>query len=215
MAYEFHKRFVDHNFNRIWNKPWQPYSYEFFRREQLLPVIRQIDVGLDLHSTSKSSPVMGIMNEKFLGDFLQFGNVEVILTWDCKNSWTLVNWMKQRDKKVFGLETGNHYQSGSYKIGLEHSLNLLRWQGMIEWKPQAMSSKLLVLEFFEEIVPYYEDFEFLKDFEGFEFLPQGTPYAKDWGKLLVAPRDVRIGLVAKKPMIGDGAGFLFVERLNV
>ena len=75
---------------------------------------------------------MGIMDKDFLDDFLQFGNVDVILTGDRKKEGSLLGWMASWGKKVFGLETGNHYQADSYKVGLEHSLNLLRRQGMIE-----------------------------------------------------------------------------------
>ncbi len=202
-------RFVDDNMNRIWNKPFKGWSYEFIRMQELKPVLDELDIAIDLHSVSKWNVVYWIWDKKFIKDIKAFMDVPVVLLDNMSKTWALIWYLIRRWKIAFGLECGNHNQNDAYKIGLQNVLNLLVYYGLVDWNINLKNKDKKFFEFLEEIYPQSENFKFVKDFEGFLFVKKWQVYAIDEDKKYIAPQDCYVGLPCKKPNPKDWCGFLF------
>lgn len=55
LAYKHQQRFINHNMNRISNKPFENKSYEFERLKTLQPLLQKMDIVIDIHSFSNSN----------------------------------------------------------------------------------------------------------------------------------------------------------------
>ncbi len=202
-------RFVDDNMNRIWNKPFKGWSYEFIRMQELKPVLDELDIAIDLHSVSKWNVVYWIWDKKFIKDIKAFMDVPVVLLDNMSKTWALIWYLIRKWKITFGLECGNHNQNDVYKIGLQNVLNLLVYYGLVEGNIDLKNKDKKFFEFLEELYPQSENFKFVKDFEWFLFVKKWQLYAIDEDKKYIAHQDCYVGLPCKKPNSKDWCGFLF------
>ncbi len=212
LALEQNKRLVDHNLNRIWNKPFEDKSYEFRRREELKKVLDQLDVVLDIHSVSQWDNIMAIGDIKDVDTLKEIFDVPWILVNDMSKWWSLIAYMISKGKKWFAVEVGNHDSEQGVYRWFEFVKSFLTRIGLIgaaDTHKHQYNPK--VLRFLEEIYPTSENFEFAQKFETFTYLKKWEVYAYDGDKVFEAPQDVWIWLVSKKIEVGDGAGFLFVQ----
>ena len=211
-AWQLGQRLVNHNLNRIWNKPIQYGSYEFQRMQELKEVLKQLDVVIDIHSVSQGDEVMAIGDVRDIKLLKELFDVPWILVDDMSKQWALISYLIRQGKRWFGVEVGNHNSDKWAQRWVEFVKNILIWQNMIEGKIPSKKFIPKILRFWQEIYPSSENFEFVKDFETFTFLSEGEVYAKDGKKLFGASKDAWIWLVAKSIQVGDWAWFLFLEE---
>ena len=208
-ACEKNKRFIDDNMNRIWNKEFKKWSYEFRRGEELKSILDDIDIAIDLHSVSKWNDVIWITDIKYLDISKKFLDVETILVDDVWKTWALIWYLIRKWKVAFWLECWNHNSENAYLNWVRNVLNFLIYYWFIDWKIKKEYSDILCLRFYKEIYPKTEKFRFSKDYSWFTKLWKWEIYAYDQDVKYFEKKEVYIWLVAKNPELNDGCWFIF------
>lgn len=166
-------RFVDVNMNRLpTEKLNNPNSklYEVRRARELMPIWKQFDYGLDLHSTNqKSNPMIVALGRSDLSliDMLPITNV--ISNIESVQIGTPVCALYGGKKSsIFGLEAGQHIDresSRKAKLSVHVLLGLL---GMISMKGRPKKYHKDIYEVFDSILPANKSFKLVKTFKTYE-----------------------------------------------
>ena len=215
-AYIQNKRFLDVNMNRIWKHLDQVESYEVQRFEELLPILDILDVAIDIHSTSLQTwSLMWIGHSKdsdILSDILVTDRLLIDPHFD--QWWSLMSFMTQQWKLAYGIECGSHTQADAYINALQNIYSLLLYTWSITQIPTLYKTKKKeksVYSFFEEVFPLSEQFVYTKEYQNFDPISPGETYATDGDYIYTNETDntIYIGIIWKKPRVGDGVCFLF------
>ena len=187
-------RFVDVNMNRLpENKLKDPNCTlsEVRRARELMPVWKQFDYGLDLHSTSqKSNPMIVALDRSDLGlidmlpftdvisniESVQIGTPACVLYGDKKSS-------------IFGLEAGQHTSRESFKKAKLSVQILLGLLGMVKMKEYPKKSRKDVYRVFDSIIPTDKSFKLAKTFKTYERIAKGQLIATTSSGDIVATDD--------------------------
>ncbi|PID84027.1 hypothetical protein CSB09_03255 [Candidatus Gracilibacteria bacterium] len=207
-------RFLDNNLNRITHQTFQNESYEHRRFAELKTIFHEIDTVIDLHSVSKGNDIIGITDKKYRENAKKFFNVETILIDDVSKTGAIIGEFLRKGKQGYGLECGNHISHDGFEKGKENVLNFLGFFGYIQQKIRKNHYDE-IYEFIEEIRVKTKNFTFTKKVgEGFTKIKKGEIYARDGKENLTNTfhQEIFVGIPTKKPIIGDGAGFLFFKK---
>lgn len=204
-------RFIDHNMNRISNKKFENYSYEFNRLKDLKGVFSEIDIAIDLHSVSKWDDVIWITDIKYLEESKKIFDVENILVDDIWNTGAIIWDFIKTGKEAYWIECWNHLWKIAFNNWKNNVLNLLKSKWFIDWELIKSINLENVLEFSEEVLPKSDNFRFTKDYYWFTQIKNTEIYAiDDWKNIYNWLGDnIYLWLVSSKPMQWDWAWFLF------
>ena len=187
-------RFVDVNMNRLPTKKLDDPNcklYEVRRTRELMPIWKQFDYGLDLHSTSqKSNPMIVALDRSDLGliDMLPF--TDVISNIESVQIGTPACALYGSKKSsIFGLEAGQHTGRESFrkaKLSVQVLLGLL---GMVKMKEYPKKSRKDVYRVFDSIIPTDRSFKLAKTFKTYEKISKGQLMAFSHAGDIIAQED--------------------------
>ncbi len=200
-------RFVDEDMNRVWADDVlasQRSSLELERAREILPLVRDADFLLDIHSMQTESPALVLSGPHAKGRTLaaQVG-VPAFVVADKGHKAGL----RMRDHGLFGeadtkqnallVECGQHWQQPSRAVAIETMLRFLIALGQAG--PEILAKHGLsaapprpqtFVEVTEAVTIESEDFRFRKEYRGLEIIPQaGTVLADDGAKPVRTPYD--------------------------
>lgn len=205
------KRYVDHNMNRIRNKPFEDDSYEFHRREELKSYLDHLDVLIDIHSTSKPSPCIGITHKTHIHKLQVFFSGAQIRAGDMQQQGALIGYMIAQGKDGYGIEAGSHHDPRGYQQGIINVCNLLAYYELIAEKV-VINKKPTVYEFLEEIYCQDTSFRYAQPFSDLTSIKPAAIIACETHRTIINPYtddNIYFGLASKHPRVGDGAWFFF------
>lgn len=212
-------RFVDDNFNRVWNKKYKNNSYEFNRREELKFILEEVDILFDIHSVSKWDDTIGISDIKCKKDAMKFFDVEKILLDDMKRSWALIWYMFSIWKIWYWLEAWNHISKNWFHVWIKNILNYLIYMWFIDGKIINNYNNVWIYRFLEEIIVKSDNFSYIKKFsnKSFHKILYHEKIAYDW-KIEVLQnykgKNIYIWFVKNVFIKWDWAWFLFKKIKN-
>jgi predicted deacylase len=195
-------RFIDEDFNRLWDPATLDHprhSAELERAKTLRPLIDTVDLLLDLHSMQQPGPALMLagMTDKSLALARRIGVPEHIVR-DVGHA----GGTRLRDYGAFNdpkspktallIECGQHWERRSADIAIDATLRFLEVAGIIPAhdKPVAPSSAQRVITVTDCVTIATERFTFAADFAALEIVPRaGTVIARDGGHEIRAPYD--------------------------
>lgn len=204
-------RFIDDNMNRISNKEYKKWSYEFKRFEELKPIFNEIDICIDIHSVSKWNDLIWLTDEKYINEAKDFFDVETILVDNMWKTWAVIWEFIRNNKKAYGIECGNHIDKTWFKNWIRNIKNFLIYYWFIDWKIIKLYNDTQTYQFIKEIKVNTDKFRYLKDFKWFTKIKNNEVFAID-GNVKIQQNlwdDIYIWIVMKNPKKWDGAWFLF------
>ncbi len=207
-------RFLDDNLNRISNKDFKKWSYEFKRLDELKEIFKEIDLAIDLHSVSKWNDIIWLCDKKHLKTAKSFFNVETILIDNMWKTWALIWEFLRNNKEAYWIECWNHISNDGFEKAKENILNFLQKFSSIE-NVKITNNFNEVYEFAKEIKVKTNNFKFTKDFKWwFNKIKIWEVYSIDWEEELKNNfwKDIFLGIPAKNPIKWDWAGFLFYKN---
>lgn len=204
-------RFIDDNMNRISNKEYKKWSYEFKRFEELKPIFNEIDICIDIHSVSKWNDLIWLTDEKYINEAKDFFDVETILVDDMWKTWAVIWEFIRNNKKAYGIECGNHIDKTWFKNWIRNIKNFLIYYWFINWNIIKSYNDTQTYQFIKEIRVNTNKFRYLKDFKWFTKIKNNEVFAIDENIKIQHNLwdDIYIWIVAKNPKKWDGAWFLF------
>ncbi|MBP7066160.1 succinylglutamate desuccinylase/aspartoacylase family protein [Ferrovibrio sp.] len=193
-ARPFESRFVDRDFNRIWDDatldgPDQ--SVEAIRARELRPIFAEGDALLDIHSTSHAVPPMLIHEPQAkyaaLSRHLHSPLHHVLLPGVMHPGRPLIQFgaYGRPDAAPLGVvvECGQHFAASSGILAISITMRFLDFFGMIpadlaaQYQPEAGEPKRY--EVTRVVVAQSADFRFAQPWIGFEELAEGELIAMD------------------------------------
>lgn len=212
LAYEKQQRFIDDNMNRISNQAYKSTSYEHQRLDELKPILREMDITLDIHSFSNSHDIVAICDIQNREKAKQIFTTETILVDNLEQSGSIIGYCTRKQKEAYGIECGLHDDPEWFERGKEEILNFLEYYQYLPSSNRKKERKQQnIYQFREKIQPITKDFKFTRDFSWFSYLKENEVFAKDgdiehkntlW-------KNIYLGIPAKEPRVNDNAGFLF------
>lgn len=130
------KRFLDMDFNRVWDNSWETKTYE--RKDEILKYVEEADILLDIHSTSLPSDSMLIpatsneetweLSDKMEADYVLFNIIDK-LNGRCL---AMHNAVMKEESVSFVLEWGQHFDGESVKKAVKNALVILEHAEMYD-----------------------------------------------------------------------------------
>ncbi len=209
LSFTAHYRFVDRDMNRV--RPDDD-TYEASRIRALLPLYEQLDVVIDLHSTSSPSEPMLIEVSEDL-PLLNIQGVEVVLRnlVPHLNAPPLVSLCK--NARAYVLETGSHEDPRSSEIA-QRAVQSLLSQDLLQQDAQSVPAS--VYRIYQTVVFPHESYSLTRILNNLEFLPAGTLLATsdaDGHPSLIVDRDAYAVMPSPrlKP-VHSGSEFLYLAE---
>jgi predicted deacylase len=206
--YPVASRFVDEDFNRLWDEATLDglrQSIELARARSLRPFVDAADLLLDIHSMQyATAPLMlaGTL-DRSVALARQVGIPELIM---CDAGHAAGK--RMRDYGPFGdpastktallIEAGQHWQNRAAEVATDVMLRFLIAVGVVTRDDAApiagpdfdMHPQQRIIEVTEAVTIASDKFEFVDDFRGLEVLsPKGTLIGRDNGREVRTPYD--------------------------
>lgn len=204
-------RFIDDNMNRISNKDFKSWSYEYKRFYELKKIFDEIDFVIDIHSVSKWNDLIWICDKKYKDKAETFFDVETILIDEIWNTWSIIWEFIRKWKEAYWIECWNHIDDIWFNNWIINILNFLVYYWFINWKIDKKYINVNIFEFIEEIKVKTDNFKFIDDFSNFTKIWENEIFAIDECKELKHNlwTNVYLWIIAKNPKKWDWAWFLF------
>ncbi|NNG02873.1 MAG: succinylglutamate desuccinylase [Inquilinus sp.] len=198
-------RFVDEDFNRLWNEstldgPRQ--SRELVRAREIRGLIDTVDMLFDIHSMQHKTPPLMMAGPLSKGRALaQALDTPRYVVCDSghaagKRLRDYAGFGKEDDpRNALLIECGQHWERGADDLAIESTLRVLLHFGMIDrdFAEPHLTADLpaqQVIEVTEAVTISSDSFTFAEDFRGMEVLPAaGTPIGTDGDKPVLTPYD--------------------------
>lgn len=187
-------RFVDVNMNRLPTEKLDDPNcklYEVRRARELMPIWKEFDYGLDLHSTSqKSNPMIVALDKSDLNLINMLPFTDVISNIENVQLGTPASTLYGSKKSsIFGLEAGQHTHRESFrkaKLSVEVLLSSL---GMIKTEHLPDTSEKVVYRVFDSFVPANDSYRMTKTFKTYQKIKKSEVIAKGDSGNFTAPKD--------------------------
>lgn len=205
---EFKYRFLDANMNRV-PKGFDPDNgkyteLEFQRAQELCPIWREFDTGVDFHTTSQDAPAMIIANEKLPLENVSALPIQHYLEgMACAvESQFLTQLYGDGAGDMYMIECGQHEALEAFECAAKCFLSLSQSYGLVEdvYKP-SLSEDLMVYDVTESCFFPDGSYEQIEIFKNFASMKKGQLLAKGDGAPVIAPFDGHILMApnVKKP----------------
>lgn len=204
-AAPFASRYVDEDFNRVWDPAvldGPRHSIELARARQLRPIVDDVDLLLDLHSTSLPMAPMLLAGTRAKGLDLARGigfPAHVVIDAGHAAGRRLRDYAAFDDpasaKAAMLVECGQHFEPRAARVAIETTLRFLVHAGVIAAEVAAPHLTLeaapqTVVRVTEAVTINSATFAFTRPLAGFEVIPQaGTPIARDGATEIRTPYD--------------------------
>lgn len=190
LSFTAHYRFIDQDMNRMpapvdGRLPGS--SSELDRVNQLLPLYRQFDAVLDLHSTSAASAPMLIEIDSSRAP-LQVPGIEVLIRNILPHLVGKALVSLCESARGYVIECGSHEEPSSLLIAQEGVWRMLEAMGMVSAESHA-PSPLTIYTIYRAVIFPNESYSLERMLESFELLPAGTLLAQGDGEPIRVERD--------------------------
>jgi predicted deacylase len=214
------RRFVDRDMNRLWRDDWldeDSSSVEAARARELRPLLRQVDVVLDLHTTTfVARPffvIADLAKTRALADRMAWPPTQQLMPGGCVDGRHLTDYGRFSDPGhpavAVTVECGTHDAAASAGVALEAARRFLDVvQGRVPARPNASIERFRTKE---PCVALTDRFVLRVPSTGFVAVRQGEVVAMDGGRPVEAPGDLVIVSPRPDPRAGQTA-FLWCER---
>lgn len=195
-------RFLDRDMNRVWRDEWlaNEQSREADRARELLPFVADAEFLLDIHSTAFAVRPFFVSAQHSRGRDLaqRIGAPRSLLLVDGGfDGRAMIEHGEFADphgrRTALVVECGAHFLKPSVDVAKATMLDFLATVGSIdpEWaaarRPAVPASEPGIYEITEVYVAKSDDIAFLRPFEGFEQVDEGTPIVRDGENEVRAP----------------------------
>jgi predicted deacylase len=198
-------RYVDEDFNRLWDKATldrRRRSVELERARRLKPIYESADRLLDLHSMQyATAPLMLIGLAAKTEPFARAVGLPALMVRDKGHEAG----PRLRDYGVFAApeaphvallaECGQHWEKAAADVAIDTSWRFLAASGVLGEREAAEilarpAAAQRLIEVTDAVTIAFEDFRFAADYRGLEVIPQaGTVIARDSGRAIRTPYD--------------------------
>src|SRR3989344_2831814 len=188
-------RFIDINMNRLPSRKIRGRSYEERRARELMPIWRQFDVALDIHSTTKQSRPMIIgRGHRPHSELLRGFPIHTLITnidgVQIGHPAFSFYGSSAKASVALAIEAGQHEAKASEERALTCTLALMRNLGMLERRSRTSRARTFVeYEVTSSIMFPDDSYEFVREFTPFRKVRKGEILAKGSGKPIRAPHD--------------------------
>lgn len=194
-------RFVDVNMNRLNKRQLANKDcrlYEIRRAKELMPVWRQFEYGIDIHSTSLKSNPMIIAVKKSNLDLVKKFPFRDILTNidDVQVGVPACALYGNKSSSIFGLEAGQHNEKESFRRAVLSVEILLSSLDMIDVKQSGVGTKKRIFKIFDAFIPKNNSYKMVKTFRTFQKIKKGELIAEGKGGIYFAKQNC-VGLFAR------------------
>ncbi|MBN33809.1 MAG: succinylglutamate desuccinylase [Rhodospirillaceae bacterium] len=221
--YPYASRYVDEDFNRIWNEatldgPRE--SRELTRGRAMRPVVDTVDHMLDIHSVELPQPAMLLAGSQAKGRTLSAAigaPRHVVIDAGHAAGKRIRDYAQfddpSRDSAACLVECGYHFYKEAADIAVETSLRFLRHHDAIdptflaEHLGETNDEEQLFIEVSGPVTVETDNFVFDRVFEGFEIVPdEGTLIGTDDGRKVRTPYANCVMIMpAREPVKGKTA----------
>ncbi len=212
-------RFVDQNMNRCCSEEnlTTSTSYEVRRVLELMPILQQLDIIFDIHSTYSPSDSMAILTKRSHEQFEWVFNVDKELVWITEvQTWKPFIDVVERNWWVWiWIESWCQLDETWYKIWLDNSLRLLTHLWMLNSNDEEVERHLLewvnkqTLNIFWSVIIRWRGFKFYKDYRHLDEVKKWELFCFDWENDRYAERDFLI--ILPKPNMQDATKLIWEE----
>ena len=194
-AFKKWKRYIDFDFNRIWDfEDKYKDSYEFKRAMQIKEYLDKSDILLDIHSTTlKTEPFFIITSDYIEKDILNHINASYLIK-NIKSflSWKLLSsYMSEQKKWNFSmvLEAWSHNSESTRELSKHNTINILKYYNLIDWEAEKFSMdsfevKKCIKAKSKDIKYLYHD-----NPESFQKIGQAEHIMYNWEELIISEDD--------------------------
>jgi predicted deacylase len=199
-------RYVDEDFNRIWDEPTlsgSRQSSELQRARALRPILDQVDFLLDLHSMQNETEPLALAGMRAKGsDLARRVGIPEIVVLDQGHAAG----RRMRDYGAFDdpasakaallVECGQHWRAPSAAVAVESALRFLACFDAVDpvWLRRHLPQRALppqrVIEVTQAVTVESDRFRFCEPYCGMETIPRaGTVIGHDGERAVVTPYD--------------------------
>ncbi len=192
-------RFVDENMNRCCSSENLRISNstEVRRVLELIPILNQLDIIFDIHSTYSPSDSMVILTKKSYKKFGKIFNVDIILIWITETqAWKPFIDIVERTWWIWiWIESGYQLDNTWYKIWLDNLLRLLINLWMVDWNSVVVKKWLSeeiekkTIKVFWSIIVRWKNFKFYKDYKHLDKVQKWELFCFDWSDDIYSEKD--------------------------
>lgn len=221
--YPFVSRFLDEDFNRLWNEatldgPRQ--SRELARARALRPFLDECDHLLDIHSTELPQAPMLLAGTRRknvdLARKLGFP-AHVVVDGGHKAGKRIRDYAKFDDpdqpNQALLVECGSHFEAAARDVAIQTTLRFLKAYDVLETAflkkhlSTAPVARQIVVEVTEPVTVATDRFRFVEDYRGFDIVkPVGTVIGYDGDAPVATPyADCVLVMPARAPVKGNTA----------
>lgn len=170
--------------------------YEVMRIRALQPVLQQLDVCLDIHSTTqKSLPMIINLESDFSADLVRGMPIQTVISniGNVQNGKPAVSFTGTADAPAIpvAIEAGSHEDPRTFETAVSCGQAALRNLGMFDTEPQILAEEYHEYHVFDSIFFPDESYELVTLFPNFAELKAGDVIAisTTGGHEIRAPRD--------------------------
>lgn len=200
------KRYLTYNLNRCYKETSDSdidiASYEYQRAQTLKPFLEASDYFLDLHSAPIAQEPFLICEAEPATLYRKLGIPKIITGWNNFSEGTTggdgENYANAHGALAATLEAGNHFDPHSIEVAYAACLSLLSLLDLIEPSVKTASVETKIFDLYLVQTKDSQDFRYIPDVKNFQFIPNGTPYAFQHDRPLIATEDSYL-LVPMKP----------------
>lgn len=201
-------RFIDENMNRccsvenLKKSSW----YEPKRANELTPILKNLDILFDIHSTNSPTESMIIFSNKSFELFKNTFNCQTEIVWinDVVNWKPFMDIVERNWWVWIAIESWYQLDKTWYKIWLDNLLRFLIDLKMLSDETENVSGNLQskeskkTIKIFDSIIVRWKDFKFNKKYEHLDVVKTWELVCFDWEKDIFAKKDFLVIMPVSK-----------------
>ncbi len=174
------------------NLPEEDWGYEHHRAVELVPLLRELDGAVDLHSASSPTVPFAVALPGAVEMACKLGLQWVTYNWDEASDiadGVALARVAERGKPVAAVECGQHQDAGAADVGWSVLTRYLDALGLWTEILDPIAEPPRVLKVFLALPKKTEGFRFVKPLRGFERIDEGQLIGRDGTIEMRAPAD--------------------------
>lgn len=208
-------RYISNNLNRIFLDTLADVStYELRRAKELMPILKEADYFLDLHSIRSETEPYAVIEEPNIAFAKKLGIKHIAYDWAkcCQGSaeGDTDNYAIKYGATSVTFEAGSHYEYSSIFHATNTALRFLEVLEMLPQNTPINSEESFVYRLTKVKIKESEDFQYSKLYRNFQRISEGEIIAFENGNEIKADKNCFITLVnyPEKTRVGDDIFFL-------
>lgn len=205
--------------NRLWdfefvkNLRSEAWGYEHHRALQLKDTLSNLDVFLDLHSATTTTPAFGVTNgEPPIAEIAKrIGISYLVESWYGLADKVIIGFLKSSGVPALSVECGSHDDPKVSDKAYEIALSFLRATGTIDDGEDLAANTVQTVHVVERITKPSHEFGFGAPWKGFQRLEPGALLGRDRVTEIRVNRHCYAVLPNERVEVGDDVIYLAVD----